>query len=114
VSEARLVAHVEVSALLRQTQAQGGFAVVLKKGEAEAGTILVVLTENGRNTRVFERMPQLDGSRKWHCAKAQDADKPQDFTDYLARRQRQDHDMWIIELDIANGERLIGLGADAG
>ncbi len=111
--EARLPAHVEVSAFVRRTQAEGGFAAVIRKGAAEAGTILVILTENGANTRLFERMPQLDGSRKWHCAKTQDTDKPHEFTEYVCRRGAQDHDLWIIELDIAQGERLIGLSPAA-
>jgi hypothetical protein len=106
---ARLPAHLEVSGLIRQTQAQGGFAAVLKKGEAEAGTLLLVLTENGTNARIYERMPQLDGSRKWHCSKRQDPLNPEEFSSYLDRRGQQDRDLWIVELDIADGERLIGL-----
>jgi hypothetical protein len=107
--DARLPAHLEVSALIRQVQAQGGFAAVLAKGEREAGTILLVTTENGRNTRVFERMPQLDGSRSWTCSKQQDPENKELFNQYLERRQSQDADLWIVELDIANVERLIGL-----
>ena len=107
--EARLPAHLEVSGLIRQTQAQGGFAAVLRKGEAEAGTILLVLTENGAKSRIYERMPQPDGSRIWHCSKRQDPQIPEDFTDYLTRRGNQDRDRWIVELDMANGEQLIGL-----
>lgn len=107
--DARLPAHLEVSALIRQAQAQGGFAAVLAKGEREAGTILVVTTENGRNTRVFERMPQLDGSRSWTCSKEQDSENKELFNEYLERRKSQDSDLWIVELDIANAERLIGL-----
>ncbi len=113
MTEARLPAHIEVSALIRQTQIEGGFAAVLQKGEAEAGTILLILTENGRNTRLFERMPQLDGGRIWTVSKAEDADNKQDFSDYLTRRGGQDRDLWIVELDIANGERLIGLAPPA-
>ncbi len=112
--EPRLAAHVEGAALVRRCQAEGGFAAVLRKGEREAGTVLVVLTENGRNARVYERMPQLDGSRQWHCAKRQIAENPQDFVDYLDRRGRQDGDLWIVELDIVNGERFIGLPNPAG
>ncbi len=112
--EARLPAHIEVSALIRRTQAQGGFAAVLKKGESEAGTILVVLAENGANSRAYERMPQLDGSRQWHCAKRHDVEKPEEFQEYLDRRRRQDPDLWIVELDIAHGEQLIGLPPDRG
>jgi hypothetical protein len=107
--ESRLPAHVEVSALIRQVQAEGGFATVVKKGQREAGTILVILTEKGGNARVFERMPQLDGSRIWHCSKHEDAETKQEFSEYLDRRASQDADLWILELDIANGERFIGL-----
>lgn len=107
--EGRLPAHLEVSALIRQVQGEGGFAAVLAKGEREAGTILLVTTENGRNTRVFERMPQLDGSRSWTCSKEQDPENKELFNQYLERRKSQDSDLWIVELDIANAERLIGL-----
>lgn len=107
--DVRLPAHLEVSALIRRVQAEGGFAAVLAKGEQEAGTILLVTTENGRNTRVFERMPQLDGSRAWTCSKEQDPENKEIFNQYLERRKSQDRDLWIVELDIAQAERLIGL-----
>lgn len=80
---------------------------MLTKGEREGGTIMVVLCENGTNLRAFERLPSLDGDRKWSCTKLQDPENSSDFQDYLDRRVRQDPDLWIIELDVANGERLI-------
>ena len=107
--EPRLPASLEVSGLIRRVQAEGGFAAVVRKGEPEAGTILVVLTENADNSRVYERMPQPDGSRVWHCSRRQDPQNSADFDAYLARRRSQDDDLWIVELDIANGERFIGL-----
>ena len=107
--ESRLPAHLEVAALLRQTQAGGGFGSVLAKGEREGGTILVVLRERGANARVFERMPGLDGARNWHRSKHQTTDNSKEIDEYLDRRAAQDQDLWIIELDIVNGERLIGL-----
>lgn len=107
--DARLPAHLEISGLVRAVQAEGGFATVLKKGERDAGTILVVLTENGANGRVYERMPQLDGTRAWTQSKKQASDNPTEFSEYLDRRGIQDPDVWIIELDIADGERFIGL-----
>jgi hypothetical protein len=107
--EARLPAQLEVTGLIRLAQAEGGFAAVLQRGEREAGTILVVILENGANARLYERMPQLDGSRQWHCARQQQADNPADFSDYVTRRGQQDPDSWIVELDVPRGERLIGL-----
>ncbi|MDE8651762.1 DUF1491 family protein [Novosphingobium album (ex Liu et al. 2023)] len=107
--EPRIPAHLEVSALIRRVQAEGGFAAVLSKGERDAGTLMLVLTENGANSRVYERMPQADGTRAWHCSKRQDPENKQEFLDFLTRRGEQDPDLWIVELDIARGERFIGL-----
>ncbi len=65
--DARLPAHVEVSGLIRAVEGAGGFGMVLQKGEKDAGTLLVLTTQSGGNTRLWERMPQLDGSRAFVC-----------------------------------------------
>lgn len=111
--DSRLPAHVEVSALMRAVEAAGGFAMVLSKGERDAGTIMVVVTEGGRNARAYERMPQPDGTRKWTQSKAQNIEKNWEFSEYLTRRGDQDPDLWIVELDVAHGERFIGLADDS-
>lgn len=95
--------------MIRAVEASGGFATVLAKGERDAGTLLVICCENGRKARIYERMPQLDGSRKWTLAKVEDTENPEEFREYCKRRKQQDHDTWIVELDIADGERFIGL-----
>ena len=105
----RLPAALEVSALLRQVSAAGGFAMVVAKGEPDSGAIMVVILENGADSRAYERMPTADGERAWNLTRRQDRLKPQEFADYLARRRAQDSDLWIIELDIPQGERFIGL-----
>lgn len=107
--DARLPAHLEIAALRRAAEAAGGFATVLRKGERDSGTVLVVLSESGGNQRLYERMPSLDGGRVWQLSMSQDTDNRNIFTDYLTRRGTQDPDLWIVELDIVDGERLIAL-----
>lgn len=107
--EPRLPAHLEVAGLIRSVEAGGGFATVLNKGERDAGTIMIVLTEKGVNSRIYERMPQADGSRQWRCSRKQDPENPAEITSYIERRSSQDPDLWVVELDIAEGERFIGL-----
>lgn len=111
---ARLPAKLEVSALVRAVNSAGGFAAVVNKGEPEAGTLLVICAENGANRRLFERMPSIDEDREWSLALVEDSENKQLFDEYLARRRSQDRDLWIVELDIANGERFIGLPGTAG
>jgi len=80
---------------------------VLARGERDAGTLLLVLTDRGALSTVYERMPQTDGTRKWSLSRAQDDPDPQAFGAYLERRRAQDPDLWIVELDIPSPERFI-------
>lgn len=112
--EARLPAHVEATGLIRAVEAAGGFGMVVAKGERDAGTLLVICCENGTNARLYERMPQLDRSRSWTLTKAEDTENKTEFVEYWRRRKRQDADLWVIELDIANAERFIGLPGTKG
>lgn len=105
--EARLPAHLEISGLIRAVEAAGGFAAVIARGEKDAGTILILTIERGGNAVLYERMPQLDGSRRFIATKTQDDENKQDFSEYLDRRRRQDPDIWIVELDVADAEQFI-------
>jgi hypothetical protein len=104
---ARLPAHLEVSGLLRLAESLGGFATVLAKGEPDAGTILVVTIFREEPARLYERMPQLDGNRRFALVRQEDTDNKQDFSEYLTRRKRQDEDLWIIEADVADAARFV-------
>lgn len=98
---------MEVSGLIRIVEAQGGFASVIAKGEKDAGTILILTMQRGENAILFERMPQLDGSRPYIAAKRENAENKQEFFEYIEKRRRQDPDIWILEADIADGERFV-------
>lgn len=107
----RLPATMEASALIRMAEANGGFGMVLHRGEPDSGTILIVILDNqgfGQTlASAFERLPNADGTRGWALAKIQDPEKKQDFESYLTRRIAQDRDLWVVELTIAEGERFI-------
>jgi hypothetical protein len=105
----RLPAHLEVSSMIRLAESNGGFAMVLHKGERDAGTILIISMFRGADMRLFERMPQLDGTRPFVLTKNQDTEKPREFDDYIARRRSQDPDIWVLEVDIDDPERFIAL-----
>lgn len=114
MDEPRLPAHLEIAGLRRAVEGEGGFVTVIAKGERDAGTLLVTCCENGTNCRAYERMPRPDGTRGWTLAKTQEPENTAEFSEYLERRKRQDRDLWIVELDIANGERFIGLAGTKG
>lgn len=103
----RLPAHVEVNGLIRAVEAAGGFATVLARGERDGGTILLVTLCRDQPATLYERMPRPDGSRSFLAAKRENPENRQEFAEYLERRRRQDPDLWLVELDIPQAERLI-------
>ena len=105
----RLPAHLEVASLIRLAETHGGSAMVLAKGEPDAGTILVVTMYRGEDTRLYERMPQLDGTRSFVQSNIQVSEDNREFSEYLARRRQQDPDIWVVEVDIDEAERFIAL-----
>lgn len=107
MTEARLPAHLEVAALIRATEAAGGFATVIAKGERDAGVILILTIERGGNARLWERMPRLDGRRIFEVVREQEPDNKEEFSQYLARRTARDRDLWLVELEVANAERFV-------
>jgi hypothetical protein len=99
LSEPRVTSSILVAALLRRAEAEGGFGVVLAKGDATAGTVAVLLTERGVNPRLFERLLQPDGRYAWR-------ESAGEVPALIERRRRFDPDLWLIELDIASAERF--------
>jgi hypothetical protein len=106
MTEPRLATNVVVSALRRQAEALGAFAVVLRKGDATSGSILLIRREKGENPSLFERFSTLSGVVEWTEKPTQATDKEQEITDFLARRAERDPDIWIIELDVPFVERF--------
>jgi hypothetical protein len=98
----RLASSVLVGGLIRQAQTEGGFAAVLAKGDADAGSIIVILTERGADSRIHERLLQPDGSYAWTEAPA----GSEAIGEFIARRRRFDPDIWVLELDIPSRQRF--------
>jgi hypothetical protein len=99
---ARLASGVWVAALLRRVQAAGGFGAVLAKGDAVAGSVIVVAREFG-SERALARALGPDGTPIWEVA----ATGAEAVAAYLDKQRRYDPDLWIVELDIADAERFV-------
>lgn len=103
--EPRVTSALLVGALIRRTEAEGGFGTVIAKGDPTAGSVLVLLTERGGPARCYERLLQPDGRYAWAESIQQPTDS-QALGEMLERRRRVDPDLWIVELDIASAERF--------
>ena len=79
---------------------------MLRKGDAERGSILLVITERGQHRGLLERRLGPDWSYRWASIGPTSADSSQ-VAQHLARARESDPDCWIVELDIPLSERFI-------
>lgn len=103
---ARLATGLLVNALIRLAEQSGGSAMVLAKGEVTAGAILLLTLERGQNPRFFERGLGPDGKTTLIVSGPKEMLLESDVTDYWKRRRSRDEDLWVLELDIPDGERF--------
>ena len=106
MSGARLASSVLVGALLQRTRAEGGFAVVLAKGDAKSGSVLVILLERGTRAAILERILGPDGAYAWQESGPKTLDNEEEVKKFLTRKRKFDPDLWIIELDVPSAERF--------
>ena len=103
----RLPAHVEVASLMRRAEQAGDFATILKRGDPDRGSLLIVVNSRGSTVAILERVLSLKGDYQWQPATLADSTEPQKVAEFLAKRARFDEDLWAIELDVADPERFI-------
>jgi hypothetical protein len=106
----RLPAHVEVAAVMRRAEAEGGFATLLRKGDPDRGAVTLVLEKRGEFCGILERELGPSFDYEWVFKPA----GSESVADFIARRERFDTDFWLIELDIAEPERFIAETTSSG
>jgi len=107
MSGGRLPPRLEVPAVLRRAESQGGFATVLGRGDPESGAMLLVVTSRGRHVGCLERILGMEGAYEWRTAGPAKTAESAEVASFLAKRRQFDPDLWLIELDIAEPERFI-------
>ena len=64
----RLPAHVEAAALLRRVDAEGGFGTILKRGDSDRGSLILLIARRGEHSACLERTLGADGAYRWRQA----------------------------------------------
>ena len=92
---------------MRRAANDGGFSTVLRKGDADRGSIIIVVLGRGKFHAVIERVLGMTGEYRWQAVGLAESRGSVEIDDFLAHRARSDPDSWLIELDIADPERFI-------
>lgn len=103
-----LKAEIWAAALIRRAQAGGAFAAVARKGDADAGAVLVkVATLDGR-ARLYAPARDGEGERVWLDLSAGTLGDEERAVDAHARRRAEnDPDLWVVEIEDRQGRHFL-------
>jgi hypothetical protein len=92
----RLPTRLWVSALLRRASVAGGVATVIRRGEPDAGAVLIILRRKISVSDVFGRLSGLAG---WRQLTQEAGLSDQDLAQFIEKQVKFDSDAWLIEIE---------------
>ncbi|HVZ28811.1 MAG TPA: DUF1491 family protein [Asticcacaulis sp.] len=94
-----------VSALLKRVEMAGSFATIARKGDARAGSVIVkVLNLRTRDAYVL-REAQTGEDTLW-MRPVETLNEP-DIDAYIERQVKYDPDIWVVEIEDAEGRNYL-------
>jgi hypothetical protein len=95
-------------ALVRRAELSGAFATVARRGDNDAGAVLVkVATLNGK-AKLFAPAQNGQGERIWlDLSKGSLGEEERAIDAYAAKRVSSDPDLWIIEIEDREGRTFL-------
>ena len=103
------------SALIRRAQIAGAFAGVVRKGDADAGAVLVKVASLDGRARLYAPARNGEGARIWLDLSAGALGDDERAVDEAARkRAEKDPDLWLIEIEDKHGRHFLEEPVDLG
>lgn len=100
----RLKAEIWVKALIRRAETGGAAAMVVRRGDATSGTVLVKVSTLDGEAEVFSPARDGDGALIWLSKGRQ----PEADTDAYIEKQRSfDPDIWVVEVEDRQGRHFL-------
>jgi hypothetical protein len=103
LSEERLPTELWVQAHLRRLSGEAIPAVLVRRGEAERGTVLLKLNLLDGGCRILTQARDLEGRLGWLAALAGKLVPEAEADAYIARAVERDPDLWVIEIEDRSG-----------
>ena len=102
----RLTTSILVSSALRQAQAKGIFAAILRQGDEQAGTIFVEVEIDPAQSSLYGRQVSFDGDYEWVCLTGEVPVSSADVAERLHKESARDPDCWIICVQDPKGRNI--------
>ena len=96
------------SALIRRASGAGAFAGVVRKGDTDAGAVLVKVATLDGKARLYGPARDGEGERIWLDLSAGSLGNVEaDVDAYVRKRAESDPDLWLIEIEDREGRHFL-------
>ncbi|WP_135210759.1 DUF1491 family protein [Vitreimonas flagellata] len=96
------------SALIRRAQIGGAFAGVVRKGDTDAGAVMVKVATMDGKARLYGPARNGEGERIWLDLSAGPlGDVEADVDAHIRKRADTDPDLWVIEVEDKHGRHFL-------
>lgn len=103
MSDANLKSKIWVQALIRQCELNGAMAMVVHKGDPDAGAVLVKINTLGQGCMVLSQVRTGAGEKAWMRATGEAFVDEATADAYIARQRGYDEDLWVVEIEDREG-----------
>ena len=107
MTEPRLKTLIWVQALIRRAELSGASAFVARKGEIDAGAVLVKVSLLNGTAVVWSSSTGSDGGRRWIRGTGAEVVADVDAEAYIERARARDADLWVIEIEDRQGRDFL-------
>ncbi len=91
-------------ALLRRAEMAGAFAVIVHKGDPDAGAVIVKVRTPDGQAVLYRAIRGMDGVRRW-LPQGPDDEAVIDAT--IVKGRAHDPDLWVIEIEDRQGRHFL-------
>jgi hypothetical protein len=105
--EPKLKTRIWVQALVRRAETNGASAFVARRGEDDAGAVLVKVSLLNGMAVVWASSFTREGGRRWIRATGDTAVSDTDAEAYISRSIIRDVDLWVVEIEDRQGRDFL-------
>jgi hypothetical protein len=102
-----LKAEIWVKALIRRASVANVPAMVVRRGQAEAGTVYVKVARLDGTADVYGPTWGETGERAWMRVSGEAPIQEREAEAYLERQAKFDPDFWVVELEDKEGRHFL-------